>query len=160
MTALRRSTAIAILLATLICGVISQKVDSWATCRQEVSQSNPVSVEVCRPLNLTDPPIALGLALGLILLLPDLRRLSIAGVVELETKVNEQAARQDTLERQLHLLMMSQRQSQDNRVQFFAPPLPESADVAATVENLESRAEAYLRDEGGDPTQEPLTPSD
>jgi hypothetical protein len=142
----RRLLAVSLLVATLVVGVLSQTIDDWAVCHQEIARSDPVSVDVCRPLNLSDVPIALGIGLGLLFLLPDVRRVSVAGILELETKVKNQADRQDVLERQIQMIS-SQTQSMRSKVEVYVgQTLPPSADVPAAVESLESMADAFLDD--------------
>lgn len=80
--ALRWGTAGLILAALILASAISSGGANLLVCPDGPG-------EPCRPLELTDLPVVSTLTLVLLLLMPDLSRISIAGIIELQKSVNE-----------------------------------------------------------------------
>lgn len=73
---------IAVLLAVFVLTFVSSRGDRLQVCPDGPSLP-------CRPMHLDDAPIVVALIIAAVLLLPDLRRLNIGGLVELERVVKE-----------------------------------------------------------------------
>lgn len=68
--------------------------------------STPVA-QSCRPLSITDAPILLAVLLFVLLILPDFSKISIAGFLDLERKVEAQVERTGELEKSFNQLQVS-----------------------------------------------------
>lgn len=143
----RRSLAGLILASALVAAIGSAMRADWRICREDAvrSASDTQIVEVCGPLLVTDAPMVVSLILGVLLLAPDFQRVTIPGVLELESKVEAQARRQDVLEQRIGLLAQ---QATTVRQDVNVEVLPPSADLATVAESVEERAERFA--EGGD----------
>jgi hypothetical protein len=87
--AARWAGALLVLAALLVVAVLSSTGDH---ARMGVCQRASGSTELtCRPLQTGDPQVLLVVLLAMLLMLPDLKTLKIAGLVEFEQKVNDAA---------------------------------------------------------------------
>jgi hypothetical protein len=66
----------------------------WRVCEDKLATTGSSALaRVCRPPAITDPPVAAGLFLVLLLLLPDLAEIGIPGFLTLKRRVEEQQAK-------------------------------------------------------------------
>jgi len=110
------------------------------------------TVQSCEPLEVTSTPVVLILLLALGFILPDMRRVSIAGVVELEREVHEQERRVDQLGNRIDMIVSSKASSS---LSFsFEQTLPSGVSVTvdegrfAQKERLLAEEIGELRDRG------------
>ena len=116
MKKIRWGLAIIVVLATATL-VLRSYADSSATvCRDHLAiVGTDAVVDVCGPIGITDLGVV-ALVLGA-LLFPDVAELTIPGIVTLKRKVNEQEAKQESLNRDISRL--EQRITQSVTVNVF-----------------------------------------
>lgn len=101
----------------------------------------------CQPLEITAAPVILILILALGFILPDVRRISIAGVVELEREVREQQQRVEQLASRIDLIVSSK--SSSNVSFSFEQTLPSGVSVNVDEGQL-AQKEQLLAEEIGE----------
>ena len=105
------------------------------------------AVRSCRPLEITDAPVILILLLALGFVLPDVRKISIAGVVELEREVHEQERRIEQLGSRIDMLVSSVASSRASI--YFEQTLPSGTSVTLN-EGVFAQKEQLLAEEIGE----------
>jgi hypothetical protein len=100
----------------------------------------------CEPLGITAAPVVVVLILALGLILPDVRKVSIAGVVELEREVREQEQRVERLASKIETVAAAKSSAQVNV--RFEQTLPTGASVTVD-EGMFAQKEQLLAEEIG-----------
>jgi hypothetical protein len=103
-----------------------------------VSVGSQPTALTCRPLEATDTVVILGLILIVGLVTPDFRRVSVAGILELEREVQEQESRIDGLAAKVEMLTVNA--SSSHATILFSPPLPEGVVISVDEEKLAQKA--------------------
>jgi vacuolar-type H+-ATPase subunit F/Vma7 len=107
-TAVRRIIALAVLLTLVAIVARTYAFADAGVCRQAVGADKGI-VTICGPIGPNDlPALAVALLVGLILLLPDLSELDIAGLVTLKRAVAEQQKQTDELRQTVQQLSVHQ----------------------------------------------------
>jgi hypothetical protein len=97
-------------------------------------------VSACRPMQITDGPIVMGLLVVVLLILPDFSKISIAGFLDLERKLEEQEDRTRQIERSL--LTVESNLSQSLSLHLHAGNfLGEDESVDARLQRLREKIE-------------------
>ena len=89
------------------------------------------TVRSCRPLEVTDAPVILILILALGLILPDVQKITIAGVLELERKVDQQEQRVEHLASRIDMIV-STRSAANVSIGSFSKPCRPTSVLALT----------------------------
>jgi hypothetical protein len=129
-----------ILVALIVLTLVSDLTPHLRVCDELVARVGAVpAVRTCRPLELSDLPIVLGLIMIIGLVAPDFKRVSIAGVVELEREVHEQGQRVEGLASKIEQLAVATSSARAN-VNIFDQRLPPEVRIAVSDETLEEKA--------------------
>jgi hypothetical protein len=95
----------------------STRGDGFQVCSEElVGSGQQTTVEICRPLELTDPPVVIGFLLALGPLAPDIGKLQLGGLLTLERRVHEAEQAQKELSGQVQALAISQSIKQETHI--------------------------------------------
>lgn len=124
--------------------------DPWLqVCATDLANVGTVAaVRVCRAPSVADPVFLGPLILIVLLLLPDVTRIGIAGVLELERTVSEQKVRTENLENSVATLTAQLTQHQFsqqtvnltmNHTQDVLPPEADLTDLVSRVEDSAAR---------------------
>lgn len=145
--AITRWTIAVLLLATAaVLATVSALTPHLRVCEEVVAQVGDEAVaQTCRPLGLTEPVVVLAAALAVLVLLPDVRRVNIAGLFELERRLEEQEQETEELRGQVMQLRLDVRQSQTQHVTLSY--LPPGATVALPSDAELDRKAEEIRDE-------------
>jgi hypothetical protein len=129
---LRRSAAVILILALAVVTAYSHLTSHLRVCEDIVARvGTKATVLSCRPLDVTDAPVIFVLILALLCILPDMQRIGIAGVVDLERRVDQQQQRVEHLASRIEMIV-STRSSANVNIGSFQQTLP--ADVSVTVD--------------------------
>lgn len=132
--------AAALLLAALIVATtVSHLTPHWRVCDDVVVRVGTLpTVRSCRPLAITDTPVVLGLIFIIGLIAPDFRRISVAGVLELEREVHDQERRLEALAAKIDVLTINATSARASVT--FAQPLPPGVLISVSDETLAEKA--------------------
>lgn len=149
MTWFRRALSLALLIILLGLMATSAGGRRYQVCSQELAAVGPNSVvNVCRPLQLTDPAFLLSLLLPLALIAPDIKKLEIGGLVSIERKIEETQRVQREIQGQLTALALTQSVSQEQNFYVGEARTTPHMKIEVSEETLHDKAEAFL--EGGE----------
>ncbi len=134
---IRLSFALVVLLTGLGIGWLGAYRPGLRICEDKVAQVGDLArVRICRPVQITDPPLAITVLVAAALLLPDFSRIAVPGLIELERAVERQAERQEDLTRQVSELRIAQ----SVRVsQVSIENLPPGTDLSALLESIAAK---------------------
>jgi len=90
------------------------------------------TVQSCHPMSITDAPVILVLVLALGIIAPDVKRVSIGGVIELERNIREQERRTERLEGKLEIIAAATASAATTI--YMSPTWPANAAVPAVNE--------------------------
>ena len=128
--------ASAILVTLIVLTLLSALTPHLRVCDEVVARVGTLpTIRTCRPLELTDLPVVLGLILIIGLVAPDFKRVSIAGVVELEREVREQGHRVENLAGKIEQLTISASSARAS-INYYERPLPPDVDIVVSDETL------------------------
>jgi hypothetical protein len=135
-----RWIAASVILAILIIlTLVSSLTPHLRVCDEIVAQVGAApTVRTCRPLELTDLPVVLGLILIIGLVAPDFKRVSIAGVVELEREVREVGGQVENLAGKIEQLSISASSARAS-INYYERGLPPDVDIAVSDATLEEK---------------------
>lgn len=139
-----------VVLATLALSIVSASGGRFAVCEDVVAQVGPDALaRSCRPLQATDAPVLTSILLFVLLILPDFSKISIAGFLDLERRVEVQVERTREVEKALHQLQanvqlasLQQRTTVNVGREFLRPD--ESVDEA--LPDLERKGKEFSGD--------------
>jgi hypothetical protein len=125
-----------ILVILIVLSLVSASTPHLRVCDEVVAQVGTLpTIRTCRPLEFTDLPVVLGLILIIGLVAPDFKRVSIAGVVELEREVREQGHRVENLAGKIEQLTISASSARAS-INYYERPLPPDVDIVVSDETL------------------------
>jgi hypothetical protein len=144
----------------------------WRVCEDKLATTGSSAVaRVCRPPTITDPPVAAGLFLVLLLLLPDLAEIGIPGFVTLKRRVEEQQARVEEQEAKLtelanHMAQVAEQrqvvtQQANPQASNYTFVSPNAVDVSSVLRELNAKVDdrpARTRSLGGFQDASDVTP--
>lgn len=142
----RRAGSVVVLLGLVGICLWSAFDPSVRVCGDSLAATGGAGVvTICRPLSLTDPAVLTGALLTLLLLLPDLQSLKIAGLVELQRTAEQTREQVDEVRAQLVALTSVSAATAANSAEQTVVLAPEAADSA---ERLESKGAAFSATSG------------
>lgn len=135
-----------------VCSAVSESKTASASAQAEAGSgsSNAGSVAVpatsstvvsCRPLQITDPQVLVAVLLAMLLLLPDLKSLKIAGLVEIErsaVKAADAAAKASEAVT-MHLQALARSESRASANINFSGTLPPGALIEVSEQDLDAK---------------------
>lgn len=141
----RRAASAALLVALVAVCLLSTFDPDVRVCGDALaSTGEDGAVTICRPLSLTDPGVLLAALLALLLLLPDLSSLKIAGLVELERTAEQTRDRVEEVRGQLALLTTVSTAAASSSSEQTVVVAPAAA--ADSSEGLEQKGRRFLGD--------------
>lgn len=142
----RWSLAVLVLAGTAAVAGVSALTPHLRVCEQVVAQVGDEAVaQTCRPIGLADPTLILAAGAAVLLLLPDLRRVNIAGLFELERRVEEQQDQTEELRDQVSELRVVATQTASQQV-VVQPMLISEHPSLPSDDELKRRMEAIIRE--------------
>jgi len=126
----------------------STRGEGSQVCSEELlGSADPRTVELCRPVEATDPSVIIGLLVALSPLAPDVAKLQLGGLLTLERRVEEAEQAQKELAGQVQALDIKQSIRQEQHTHYHG-----AADASPHVqfeivgETVEEKKEEFLDD--------------
>lgn len=122
MACLRRLVAGALLLGAICFVTVSNLQGKWRVCEETstTTEGKISTTKKCRPIVVTDAPIVLLTILMTALVAPDLAKIKIAGLLEVERKIDEQKATVAEISHKIDILSVKAEASASSGV-FMGP---------------------------------------
>lgn len=137
-----------VLVAAVLSGIRSDRI--FEVCERvppsESAEADAPSTFVCRPLGIQDPQVVVGVLLAGLLLFPDLQRLKVGGLLEIERRANRAAdaaqsaaERAETIAIRVEQFTQSAASSAATVVVQNNTLIPKNAEVALSPDALEEK---------------------
>jgi hypothetical protein len=101
-------------------------------------------VEICRPLELTDPSVVVGLLLALSPLAPDIAKLQLGGLLTFERRLEKTEQSQEALRGQVQAIALAQSQRQSMQVTFSQEGPIGQTPIHVSDVNFQTKKQEFL----------------